>query len=145
MAASAWALFDSAKEYIGDGTIDLDSDTFICLLVTSSYTYAATHTQISDVTNELSGNGYSRQTLTGVTWSRSGGTTTFDSADIAWTASGGSITARRAIVFDDTTTSPADALLCSSLLDDAPADVTVTDGNTLTLQINASGMWTLSG
>jgi hypothetical protein len=34
--------------------------------------------------------------------------------------------------------------VCYSLLDNSPADVTVTDTNTLTVQINASGVFTLS-
>ena len=144
MAANAWEIYDSAKEYLGDGTIDLDGGTFVCMLVTSAYTFSAAHTQISDVSaNEVTGNGYARYSLT-ATWVRSGGTVTWDSDDATFTASGGSITARRAIIFDDATTVPVDALICSSLLDNTPADVSVTDGNTLTVQMNASGIFTLS-
>jgi hypothetical protein len=36
-------------------------------------------------------------------------------------------------------------LLCVSLLDTAPANVTATDGNTFTVAINASGVFTLTG
>jgi hypothetical protein len=36
-------------------------------------------------------------------------------------------------------------LICVSLLDTAPANVTATDTNTLTIAINASGVFTLSG
>ena len=35
-------------------------------------------------------------------------------------------------------------LIAYGLMDDTPADVTVTDGNTLTLQWNASGIFTLT-
>ena len=40
------------------GNIDFDSDTFKMLLVTSSYTASKSHAKRSDVTNEVSGTGY---------------------------------------------------------------------------------------
>ena len=144
MVANAWEFYNSFKEFMGDGTIDLDTDAFVMALVTSVYTFSAAHTQRSDFSaNEVSGNGYAADSLA-VTWVLAGATVTFDSDDGAYTASGGSITARRAIIFDDTTAAPVDALCVSSLLDNTPADVTVTDTNTLTVQINASGVFTLS-
>lgn len=137
--------YDSFKEYLGDGTIDLDGDTFKVLLTSSAYTpNAGTHTTLTDITNELSGNGYARQTLTSVTWTEASGTVTFDSADPQWTASGGSIVARYWVLYDDTPTSPADPLIAYGLLDNTPADVTTTDGNTLTASVNASGWFDLS-
>lgn len=65
---------------------------------------------------------------------------TFDTADAAYTASGGSITARFAYLVDTTTT--PDEVVAHTLLDNSPADVTVTDTNTLTVQINVSGVFT---
>jgi hypothetical protein len=143
MTASAWALYNKAKKLIGDGTIDLDTHTFKAVLCTSA-SNAATLTieDYTSLTNELStANGYTNggQSLASVTWAESAGTTTFDSADITWTASGGSITARFCVIYDDTA-SPK-KLLCYTLLDTTPADVTVTDGNVLTIQINASGIF----
>jgi len=40
--------------------------------------------------------------------------------------------------------SQVDPLILSWLLDTTPADVTATSGNTLTLQLNASGIYTLA-
>ena len=144
--AASFTFYQSFREYLGDGTIDLDTHTFKVLLTSSSYTpNAATHTVKADVTNELStANGYTAggATLGSVTWSRSGGTVTFDAADTQWTASGGSITARYAVIYDDTAAS--DELVCYILLDTTPADVTATAGNTFTLSWNASGIFTLS-
>lgn len=40
------------------GNIDFDSDTFKMLLVTSSYSAAKSHAKRSDVTNEVTGTGY---------------------------------------------------------------------------------------
>lgn len=128
---------------LGNKEIDLDSDTFKVILTSSSYSPdAATHDEYADVTNELAtANGYTQnnKTIGSPTWSNSGGTLTWDGADVTWTASGGSITARYAVIFDDTATS--DPLVCYILLDNSPADVTATTGNTLTLTWNASGLF----
>lgn len=146
MAASI-TFYNSFKEYLGDGTIDLDGHTFKVLLTSSSYSpNASTHTVKADVTNELStANGYTAggATLGSVSWNLSGGKVTFDAADTVWTASTGSIAARYAVIYDDTPTSPADPLVAYILLDTTPADVTATDTNTLTLAWNGSGIFTL--
>lgn len=50
--------FNSAKKYIANGTIDLDTDTLYILLTTSSYTPDQdNHEFRSDVTNELAASG----------------------------------------------------------------------------------------
>lgn len=149
MAAGAWTLHNKIKEYIGDGTVDLDTHTFKCGLALSTSNIAtASIDGYAAVTNEHSNaNGYTTggQALTSVTWIESSGTITFDSADVTWTASGGSITARYGFIYDDTVTSPvADPVVCHSLLDTTPADVTATSGNTLTIQMNASGIFTVA-
>lgn len=122
---------------------NLGSDSFVMGLTTSSYTPSASgHSLLADITNEVSGSGYSRQTLGSVTSSQSGGTYTFDFANPSWTASGGSIVARYWFIFDDTLAS--DPLVAYGLLDNTPGDVTTTDGNTLTFQVNASGLFTIA-
>jgi hypothetical protein len=138
--------YQSFREYVGDGTIDLDGHTFKVMLTSSSYTpNAGTHSVKADVTNELgTANGYTAggQALGTVTWTRSGATVTFDADNTVWTATGGSITARYAVIYDDTAAS--DELVAYILLDTTPADVTATDGNTFTLAWNASGIFTLT-
>ena len=145
MAAGNWIVYDSAREYLADGTIDLDTHTFKVMLTTSSYTPSASHTVLADVTSEVTnGNGYltGGQALTSVTWAHSGTTATFDAANPAWTASGGSIAnIKNAVIYDDTAAS--DELLCYCVLD--ASTITVTDGNTFTINLNASGILTLSG
>jgi hypothetical protein len=122
--------------------------TFKVTLHTSTYTFAATHQVYADLTNELStANGYTNtgQALAGVTFNRSGAVTTLDANDTVWTASGGSIVARRAVIRAvGTFNSQVDPLVCSILLDTTPADVTTTTGNTLTLQWNVSGIYTVT-
>lgn len=116
-------------------------DTYICGLSTSSYTpNANTHEALADITNEVSGSGYARQTLANVTLSEpSNGVWRFNSDDPVFTATGGSITARYWWIFNDTATSPLDMLCFYGLIDNSVADVVTTDGNTLTMQVNASG------
>lgn len=147
MAAGNWIMYDSAKEYIGDGTIDLDTHTFKIQLHSSSYTpNRATQSARADLSNELStANGYTAggATLGSVTWGQSSGTATLDAADPSWTASGGNIGPfRYAVIYDDTAAS--DELLCYCEVDTA-SDLTATDGQTVTIALNASGILTLSG
>lgn len=146
MAAGAFTFYDSFSEAIGDGTIDLDTDTLNVALFTSTYSPSASaDTTYSALTNEVAtANGYtaSGEALTSVTWAQTGGVATLDTADSQWTASGGSITARYAVVYSVTAT--GNDLIGYFLLDNTPADVTATDGNTLTIQWNASGILTLT-
>ncbi len=139
--------FDTFKRDKINGTIDVDGDTFIVGLSTSTYVpNRSTHEILTDVTNEVSGSGYARQTLASVTLTEpTTGTWMFDSVDPVFTASGGTITARWYWVFDDTPSGPVDPLCFYGNIDDTPADVVVTDGNTLTLEVNVSGWWRYSG
>ena len=147
MAAGKWKLYNTAKEKIGQNLIDLDSHTFkMALFQSTSNCNTLTHDELGDLTSQVAGaNGYTTDgaALSGVTWANSGGTLTWDCNNVIWTAAGGSIVARFAVIYDDTVVGKPLVAVC--LLDVAPADVTVTDGNTLTININASGIFTLSG
>ncbi len=142
MAADAWVFHDEYKEFLGDGTVNMATDNFEMRLYDSgSNVNDTTIGNATTVTDELSGNGYTPYSMS-TTWTRSGGTVTFDSDDASYTASGGSISTRFAAVVDTSTT--PDLVVCHSLLDNAPSNVTVTDGNILTIQINAAGINTLT-
>jgi hypothetical protein len=145
MAAGAWTVFNIAKEKLADGTFDLDTQTFKMALTTASQALAATFAGTStdcryaDLTNEVAaGGGYTTggKTLT-CTWVRATGTITFDCDDQAWTAS--TITAKYAVIYADNTN---DDLLCFCELDTV-GSVSTTAG-TLTVTINASGVFTLA-
>lgn len=140
------SFYNNWKAAINDAA--LRAATVKVTLHTSTYTFAATHNVYADLTNELStANGYTNggASLASITWGQSGGTATFDAADTVWTASGGSIVARRAVIrVVGTFNSQVDPLIASILMDTTPADVTATSGNTLTLQWNASGIFTLA-
>lgn len=140
MAAGAWQLTNTGRTKLLDGTFDLDSDTFKMALFLSTSNLAASSTTYAALTNEhANANGYTTGGVS-VTLSLSGTTTvTADSTDAVWTASGGSITARYAVIYE-----VGGSILAYCLLDSTPADVTATSGNTLTVQINASGVFTLA-
>lgn len=141
--------FQSFRKWIADGTFDLDAGTFKVSLHSSSYTpNAATQSVGADLTNELAtANGYTAggATLGSVTWVQAGGTVTWDAADTAWSAAGGSLVARYAVIRAvGTLNGRVDPLVAYILLDITPADVTTTTGNTLTLQWNGSGIFALT-
>ena len=125
-----------------DLALDLDdttADRFKVMLVTSAYTpdFGA-HDFKSDVTNEVAdGNGYSTggKSLTSVTLTQSGGTITFDADNVTWASS--TITARGAVVYDDSLTN--DPLIAYI---DFGADKSSSAGD-FVLTFNASGIFTL--
>jgi hypothetical protein len=146
MAAGNWIVFNIAKTKLANGTFDLDTQTFKMALTTSAQaldaTFAGTSTdcRYADLTAEVaSGGGYTTggKTLT-ATWTRATGTITFDVDDQAWTSS--TITAKYAVIY--LTTGNAD-LLCVVDLDTGGGSVSTTAG-TLTITINASGVFTLA-
>ena len=81
------------------GAVDLDTDTFYAMLLTSSYTPAVAHATRADLTNEVSGTGYTAggQALTSVAVTRTGGTTKFTFAPVVWTTA--TLTARHIAVY----------------------------------------------
>jgi hypothetical protein len=152
MAAGKFKLFDLAKKYIGDGTHDLDDTTnwkIALFASTSNANTLSVGTNIfGDLTNELTtANGYTAGgvALTGITWTNSAGTISFACSNAVWTATGGSITARFAVIYRNATVNGiVKPLLCVCLLDTTPADVTATTGNTFTITMPAA-LFTLSG
>ena len=51
-------IYNSCLDDTVRGSIDFDTDTFKMMLVSSTYTAAKTHAKRSDITNEVSGTGY---------------------------------------------------------------------------------------
>jgi len=140
MAAGAWTFTNAGRTSLLDGTFDIDSDTWKMALFLSTSNIGAGSTTYAGLTNEhANANGYTTGGNATVL-SLSGTTTvTVDGTDEVWTASGGSITARFAVIYE-----VGGNVLCYCLLDSSPADVTATNGNTLTVTIHASGIFTLA-
>lgn len=137
------AAYGLAQQSLVNGEIDFDTDTIKVALCTSTYTpNQDTHDYFNDVTNEVTGTGYTAggQTLTGksVTYTSGTNTLTLDCADPSWTSS--TITARYAVFYKSTGTASTSPLICYW---NFGADA-VSSSATFTLQINASGLLTLS-
>ena len=117
MSAGNWTFYNDFKEKLAKAEIDLDNDTLKCLLTTSSYTPSATHSQLSDITNEVTDSDYARQTL---------GSVTFDCADISF-GSAVTITGKYAVLYDDTATN--DPLIVYVDLDTGGGSVSSTNNS----------------
>lgn len=94
--------------------VDWASDTIKVALTTSSYTpNQDTHAFFSDVTNEITGAGYTAGGATlasrSVTYDSASNETRLDADDVAWAAA--SFTCRRAVVYKDTGTPSSSPLL----------------------------------
>lgn len=142
MASGAWTFPDGARTRLLNGTFDLDTDTFKIALFLSTSNIGAASTTYAGVTNEhANANGYTTGGISYGTLVLSGTTTVTvdDTLDAVWTAAGGSIVARFAVIYES-----AGDVLCYCLLDSTPADVTATSGNTLTVALHASGIFTLA-
>lgn len=139
-AAGAWTFPNAARTDLLNGTFDIDTDSWKMALFLSTSNIGAASTTYAGVTNEhASANGYTTGGIA-MTLTLAGTTTvTVDGNDPVWTASGGSIVARFAVIYE-----VGGRVLCYCLLDAAPADVTVTTGNTLTVALHSSGIFTLA-
>lgn len=134
-AAGAWTLTSGGRTSLLDGTFDLDTDSFKCALFLSTSNIGAASTTYAGLTNEhAAANGYTTGGIA-IALTLSGTTTVTVAVTTApvWTASGGSIVARFAVVYE-----VAGNVLAYALLDATPADVTVTTGNTLTVSANSA-------
>ena len=146
MAAGAWKIFGAAEEGINRSTIDLDTNTFRMVLVTSAWTPSQTADDTwSDMSaNEVAaGGGYSTHgKLLTCTIARTGLDVFFDCDDQTWTAS--TITAKYAIIVKDADANAAlaatDLVLCYCDLNDSGGSVSTTSGP-LTITIHASGVF----
>lgn len=142
MAAGAWTFTDTGRTSLLNGTFDLDTDTFLVALFLSTSDLGAASTTYAAVTNEhANGNGYLTGGISYGVLVLSGTTTVTvdDALDAVWTAAGGSITAKFAAIYES-----GGRILCYCTLDSGGANVTATDGNTLTIALNASGIFTLA-
>lgn len=135
-------IYNSFKEFLGDGTFDMDGDTFKVALLGSGYTPSAAHTVFADVSaNEITGTGYTAggATLANVTWASAAGTTTFDAGDISWT--GATFTARYAVLYKSGTANTIVNPLVKVF--DFGSDQSCSNGP-FTITFNAAGILTLS-
>ena len=84
--------FNTAKEWLADGTFDLDTQTFKFAILdnTTTPTAADVTPNLADYTQVSGAGSYTTggETLTNVTWVESAGTVTFDFDDLSFAANG---------------------------------------------------------
>lgn len=137
-------IFNAFKKYLMNGAVDLDTDTIHVALVTSSYTPDQdAHDFFNDVTNEVSGTGYSAGGSAlankAVTQDNTDNEGVFDADDVAWSTA--TITARAAVLYKKRGgASSADELIAYI---DFGSDKISTAG-TFTLAWNAEGILNLN-
>lgn len=140
----ASVVYNSFKRDIMNGSIDLDTDTVKVMLVTSTYSpNIDSHTKRSDITNEVSGTGYTAGGATlaspTVTVDNTDDEGVFDAADTSWSSS--TITARGAVLYKSRGgASSADELICYV---DFGSDITST-ASTFQITWNAEGIINLN-
>jgi hypothetical protein len=152
MAATAWQLYNSAKRYIGNGTITLGAGVFKMLLAqTASNASTFTLSTYASVTNEISATGgYAtggKALVPATAFWTSGASAkqmkfTMSTVGLAFTASGASLTNIRYAIIRNSTGALAGKLLCFCQL--SSSQFTVTSPNTLTVLPAATGIFTLT-
>jgi len=142
MAAGNWTFTNGARTDMLNGAQDFDTSTYLVALFLSTSNLAATSTTYAALTNEVANAfGYTTGGISLGPLTLAGTTTVTvdDPADMVWTASGGSITAKWGVLYKS-----AGNVVCYFTLDSGGADVSATSGNTLTISLNASGIFTLA-
>ena len=139
MATGTMLSFDHLALLIANGTVDFVSDTIKVALVDAIP--AASATTWASISSTASANVGVPKTLASKTVTQvATDDAMFDGADVVFTASGGASTVAGFVIYDDTVTSPADALLWYGDTDTGEATITLNDGESLTLQFNANGI-----
>jgi hypothetical protein len=152
MAASAWQLYNKAKQYIGNGTITLGAGVFKMLLATSASNASTfTLTAYSEITGEISATGGyvagGKDLVPATAYWTVGASAkqfkfTMSTVGLAFTASGASLTNVKYAILRNSTGAGAGRLLCFCQL--SSSQFTVTSPNTLTVLPAATGIFTLT-
>ena len=140
MATSAWNKFNDFSEQLVRGVHDFDANTFKVVLTNSAPT--AANTILTDITQIANGGGYTTggETTT-ITISETSGTTTVSGTEIVWTGSGAGFGPfRYAVLYNDSSTAPADALIAWF---DYGSAISVGAGETFTLKFNNASPGTM--
>lgn len=121
-----------------------DWDTHVFKIVLSNSATVNTNTILANITQISNGNGYTTggATCTISSVSETAGTAKVVAADVVWTASGSMGPFRYATLYNDTATSPADALVCWF---DYGSSITLAATETFTVDFDpTNGLFTLA-
>jgi hypothetical protein len=162
MAVGKWVVTRKAKEYLMDGTIDLDATATnswkVVLLASGFSTNAATAIRAVDlfatalVATDLAANASTGAneyfTATAGSWPNASGDTMrfIPGGTVSWTATGGTLAPAWAVLYNDAQTSPVDPVVAfCDLVTEGVGSLSITVGNTLQISLPTSGLFTLTG
>lgn len=141
---ASFNFFRQFKENLTKKVHDFTSDstcTVTVALTAAANAPVATNEVLADLT-QVSYTNLSSRVITGISATETGGTVSLNASDLVLTASGGSVaTFRYVVLYDDDPTSPADPLIGWY---DIGSDVTLADGQTLTIDFTSGKFATLS-
>lgn len=135
-------LYDNVFNALHAKDVDLTGDSFYVMLCTSSYTpNQGTHAFKSDVTNEVSGTGYTANgaLLASVTYTLTTHVWTWTAGNTTWTTT--TLTARYAVIYDRTPATDAARRLVGYV--DFGGDQTTSSAD-FVINWNASGIFTIT-
>lgn len=144
MAAGPWKVFPYGKLRLGAGDINLSTDVFnltIHKIGASANLLTTVVSEWASIGSECTGGGYTAggNTLSSNTWTLSGNNGKFDSSD--WVVTG-TITSIKYAVIMRSVNAASGWPLCYCTLSANAFDLT--GSNTMTIQMNASGIFTLA-
>jgi hypothetical protein len=147
MPSSTFTFFHDFSDQLGKAVHDFSTHTFKAALTNTAPTVATDDT-LSDITQIAASGGYTAgagggYTLDGVTWTQSSNVTKLTITDEVITAAGGSVGPfRYIVVYNDTATSPTDALVGYL---DYGSNLTLADTESLTLDFDGTnGLLTIT-
>lgn len=144
MTAGAWNLSKNAKLNLGNAIFNLGGAAFNITLHSigaSANLVSGTVSVFTEIGSECTGGGYTAvgTALASPTWALSGQNAKFDAAN--WVVTG-AITSIKYAVIMQSVSATSGIILCHSTLSATPFDVTGT--NTLTIEMNSAGIFTLA-
>ena len=144
MAAGAWKIFHHGKFKLGRGDISLSGGIFNLTLHSigaSDAMLGSASSVFTEIGSQVTGGGYAAggKTISNTTWAFSGNNVKFDSND--WIVTGSIASIKYAVLMQSISPTSGFVLAYSTL---SATGFAVTGSNTLTVQMNASGIFTLA-
>lgn len=130
---AAFNKFQDFSEQLARGVHDFDAHTFKVALTNTAP--VATNAVLADITQIAAGNGYTTGgQATTISVAEAAGVTTISGTQVVFTAAGGAMgPLRYAVLYNDTATSPADALIGWW---DYGSSISLQDGENITIKFN---------
>ena len=145
MAQGSVTCFEEFTKYIGDGSHDLNSDSFKIALLTTAPTASDATPDYSDYSgNEVSGTGYTAAGASAtLTWTEAAGTATLAlGSNVTWSQNGaGPTNINYGLLYNTTHAGTNDAIAFIDMRDGGTTAISLQDGD---VTINSGTIFTLA-